>query len=323
MSLAYKYSDVLAAIVATNSLSIDPIARLTGLRPHTVRRQLNRLIEDKVVFKSILFNPSLLGLQWINIFFSLPVSKKQATLSFLRGQPTISFLAENSGDSPYEMTCLVRHIGEVEDLLRQVSDRFDVHLDRTALTAETELTFIGYKYLAKENPIRNPIAIACSNERQVCDPEELKLLALLQSCKCKNEAEMARVLKIPQSTLAYRMKVLHEKKVIAADLIYINTTPLGLLHVQILVRFKTMKTEQVKAFYAQVKRSPFVVAIIRGLGFWDFKLIVQSETYEQLFDLQDSLRLSFPDLIRSLNVIPRRSIFQIAPIFEFPLNPGV
>ena len=321
MKLQEKEAVVLAAVVASNSLSIELLAKLTGFKYHTVRYNLSLLTEKKVLFKSILFNPSLLGLQWINIFFSMPLARKQIVLNFLKAHPLVSWLAENSGDSPYEMTCLVQHVGEVESLLQEVSDRFGVHLDRKELTVETELYFYGYKYLSKGKLKPSQVTIGWSTERYSCDEEDVKIMSALRSSQHNNDAEIAHSLGIPHSTLVYRIKKLRSKNVIAADLVYIDPVALGLLEVQILITLRSLNAEQIKKFRDYVQKYPIVVAVIRGIGFWDFKLVVQVQSYTELFDLQDNLRVLFPDLIKSLNLVPRRKLYQIAPVFEFPTNP--
>lgn len=314
MKLYDKECAVLAAIVGTNSLHVDSLAKITGFKSHTVRYNVSQLLDKKIIFKSVLINSSLLGYQTFNIFFSVPPAKRDKILAFLKGYSLVSWLAENSGDNPYEITCLARHVGEVEALFQEVSDRFDCNLEAMEWAAETEQNFLGYKHLAKAKLKPKPLTITWAKDQFICDDVDRKVLSALRSFPHSSEVELARKIGIPNSTLSYRLKKLRQEGVIVAEQIFIDPQALGLLEVQILVCLKHLRTEQVTSLREFIQNYPTVIAMIRCLGSWDYKLVVQVHVYAELFELQDSLRDKFPDLIKSLRMIPRRKLHQITPI---------
>ena len=314
MKLVAKEAAVLGAVAASNSLSVETLATLTNLKHHTIRHYLSGLISKKIIFKNTIFDSSLLGYQTINILFSVPSSKPQQVLKYLKSHPLVSWLAENSGDAPYEITCLVQHVGEVEGLLQEVSNEFSINLGHREWAAETEQNFLGYKHLVLGREKPKPITIGWSGKRFDVDDIDLKIIQALRTFPHASDAELAKSTGIPTSTLDYRSKRLRKNRVIAADLVFIDPVALGLLEVQMLLTLQNLEVDQVRSFREYIIKYPAVISFIRCFGPWDYKLVLQVQSYSELFSFQDELRQTFPNLIDTLRMIPRRKLHQIAPM---------
>lgn len=108
----------ITGILTTQSnVTVSQLAKRLRVRPHSIRYQLDKLVESKSLEKAILINQRALGYQVFKLFFDLPHARSKKAVEFLKVRKEVSWLTRNIGPLRYEMTVVVRDFTSLSNLL--------------------------------------------------------------------------------------------------------------------------------------------------------------------------------------------------------------
>ncbi|MBN8550374.1 MAG: Lrp/AsnC family transcriptional regulator [Deltaproteobacteria bacterium] len=303
---------VLGAIAACDDLDVKKLSKNCGLRPHNVRYVLKGLFEEQLIHRSIFVNYARLGYTIFNMFFSLAGNKREALIDFLRKNPAVSWLTENSGDYRYELTVLAEHISELPALVDRVGEKFGTTLKNKIWTAEVAMHFYGYKQLLNSQKLPAVHVVGSEGARAKIEPVDLTILAKLRDPAIRSENEIARSLGVAGSTLAYRINRLKKEGVITSSRIGIAMEKLGYLEYQVLIDTDDASKEFRESFMRWCAIHRHVLACFRCFGGWEYKVLVSVTSSEQAFQFQDELTNRFPSISQAI-LIARRNWIKTRP----------
>jgi DNA-binding Lrp family transcriptional regulator len=302
---------VLGGVFSAHSTSIDLIAAATKLQTHVVRYHLKELLDLGLLRPSIVFNPAALGYQIQNLLLALTERKRAETLEFLKCHPAVTWLAQNGGEFGYEITVLTKHPNEVLAILEELGDRFGETFEQKQWASEVDFTFFGYKFLMLPGSKPRNIRVSQSCDTVTTDPLDIRIVYALRTFGDSTQREVAQILGIPVSTLSHRAQQLRTKNVIIADQIYLSTTALKIHEAQLILYVRRYTKRAHEQLTAYCSAHPNVVSMIRCLGTWDYKLIVQSSIPDDIESVRDQILGNFSAFISRCQIVPRRKLFKM------------
>ncbi|MBN8551150.1 MAG: Lrp/AsnC family transcriptional regulator [Deltaproteobacteria bacterium] len=297
---------LLAAIAASEYISAEALAKLSGLRIHVVRYLLRIFNDEKLISRSIFVDYSRLGSTIFNMFFSVSAQKRDAVLKFLANYPSVTWLTENGGERRYELSMAVQHFSELPKLTDLVHEKFGVTLKNKIWAAEVDFHFYGYKQLTKPGKLPPRYSISSAGTKLEVDELDHKILDRLRSAHFSSEKDIARNLGIPASSLSYRINRLQKGGVIRGQRWVIAVEKLGYAEYQILLDLEAASKDFHQRFLSWSATHPSILACFRCFGGWEYKILLLAPSAEGAFQFQDDLSSKFPEVAQS-QLIPRRS----------------
>ena len=217
MKLLDIENEILAAITLKADATVLEIARHMGVRPHSCRHALDRMLGRGIISRRVVVNPARLGYRIFGLWFSLaPRTSAESSkiVKFLKASPQISYLGEFSGEYEWRIDILARSLTEADEVIGQISRmNEDVFSDRR-LTLLMSVYDFPLKALSRKE--RRPTATQVDLESPEIRLHEMdiKILRELTADGSQSQAALARKLGMPASTLTFRINQLREKEVI-------------------------------------------------------------------------------------------------------------
>ncbi len=215
MVLDIKNKRILAILDQNARMTIKEIARRTRLNKDVVRYRMNDLEDNKVIKGYYtLIDMHKLGYMTIRIYFDLiNVNKTEEN-------KLIHYLDRefNAGqifsiDGKYQLGIIIweNSVYDLELKLRNLKKYFGKFINYYEISVFTELHNYFRKYLP--GSIKGSLTLKDAIIKKV-DAIDIKILRLLSNNARLTSVDIANRLKIPQRTIAYRIKVLERNNII-------------------------------------------------------------------------------------------------------------
>ncbi len=297
---------ILGFISTQEIVTIEELAKALKLKIHTVRYNLNQLLEQGNIKRVVRISSDRLGVTVYNFFFNLPKRRANAALEFLSKHRMVQWLAENSWERKYEMTIFTRSKDDLITIFEELGDACDTHIHDCLMCMESDVTYFGMKSLV---PANTPVFKRKYNE--LSEPIKLDQLdyKLLQHYMLQPEVGIggtAKKLGVSHSTCAYRLQKLKESKVISWEGYHSFNRREPLAEAQLLLQARSLSNE-VRAHIEEIASShPYVEILLRCQGDWDYKLLMYGEDLQSLLDSEESVCAQLGKSIRSSRLVIRR-----------------
>ncbi|MFN8391275.1 MAG: Lrp/AsnC family transcriptional regulator [Bdellovibrionota bacterium] len=283
--------------------TVPEIARQSGLRDHAVRYALNSLIERGAVWYVPYIDVGRLGFSDCCVYFNHLSSSKgsrERLLKAIKESPSVGYFAELAGEYQYTVAIYCRRVHEVEDFftrLARVSD--GAILDRSIAT-RLSWSFYSALYWAKRPPRAR--MLQCSAEGKLFMPDDIdhRILHTLSRSSQYHLRQIAKTLRLPLSTVEYRIRKLEDNGVILGHSYKLAPPYFGLSKYRVLVsqaRPTRDLRDKLLRFSAKQK---YVSSFVHCVGNWDFELSID---LEQPADL--------PDILEEISICGAGDIFRL------------
>jgi DNA-binding Lrp family transcriptional regulator len=302
MQLSEKQRQILRLIQLRADLPIDRIAARVRLHRHSVARFIQRLVNAGVLRKSVAINLAPIGLTRYNLLFArsprCPTNREQLVRD-LSADPNIIYVGEIAGDFEYEVTFASRSAAELPLLMDRVSAKFKNGFFEKSLVTVLEKHLFGTKALVTDIPVP-PLSLRTLCNHCEIDKTDHRLLHILANHNGPSQREIARLLGLPSSTVAYRINNLKERGIILGHYYILNGIPLKLLRFKILVYCRGAHSASQAKLYEFAKKHKNIDTLMVCVGAYDYELTVQVTDYLEVVTLGEQLRSHFKDeLIRT------------------------
>lgn len=217
MKLLELEADIVAAVSLRADASVPEIARIVGARVHKCRHVLDKLIQHGIISRRVVINPARLGYGCYGLWFSMPANlspKHDVILNALVASKNISYLGEFSGEFEWRADILARSAKEADETIGVLSEKVGLMLASRSLSCSLSIRDFSLNSLTSHAQKIPPICVEFDAEPLVISEQDRAILAALTNNSAASQSMLARSLRIPLTTLNFRIKKLRESGVI-------------------------------------------------------------------------------------------------------------
>lgn len=310
MKLTDKERVVLAAADLQAEAPMPVLRKETGLREHTIRYAMRRLIQREVATPIPLVNLQLLGHTIFNIFFSVGAEKRstrQALVRALLEAPEVVWVGEFGGEFQYGIAVVGSHIGAAIELLTQLSRKFQNVFFEKSVAIQSSVTVFHRRYLTSRTMSVKPLT--CRYTRDIVEIDDLdrKVLTGLASHGQESHRQIALKLRMPLSTFELRVKKLKESGVLVGHILAVNCASYGMQGYKLLVYAKGMNLDLARGLSKFCDRHRSVVYLIECIGSWDFEIGVEVNHPQEVTEIVQELYEEFGAMVNTIKLLNRFS----------------
>ncbi len=314
MTLTSQEMLVLQTVLLQARHSIEQVAKQTGIRHHIVRRIVKRLEERKVLIGVRAYiNAYPLGLQEYQVFFSLPKASTEIhnkLISHLCGINGVSLLSELGVDSQYEMHFFARDSRDAVALLDSLQGlACEFQLESLSLTHEQYYSG-ALGYLLRNCCEHKPLRYGAISHALTVDSVDHTLLSYLANDSIDSLRTLSQKLKIPTTTLSYRIQMLESQGLIAGYYHLCDFKPLGLLPVVALLYTSALNAETRTRLIDFCNKHPLIAYVDLTIGPFSARIFLRARSYEDARQVMCELRESFLGAVQSIRLMPQLRFFR-------------
>ena len=311
VKLDFKNRRILLELDKNSRISLSDLGRKVGLSKEVVFHRINNLVKNGIILRfQTVISTYRLGYQANKLYFKLqnlnPIVKKQLHEFLMKDQRVfwigycqgrwdliIAFWARNS-----------QEIGEFED---ELLNRFSTYIQErefsiSRVSLQYNRRWFVTKEMLKQFPeYLEPIEMTFGEELEPIeiDKIDLKILQHLAGNARIHTSELADIIKLSPSAVAYRIKQLEKKKVISGYKYGLNAHRLGRQTCKACISFRGLTKKKRNAFIEYCKLKPETQNIILTVGPWDMEIAFDVRNFEEYYLIMNDIQGKFSDIIKS------------------------
>ena len=298
---------ILGVLTTGGGRTVADLTKTLGLKPRTVRYQLDQLLERHRIERAIMLNQRALGNHVFNVLFDLPRLSTVSALEFLEKRPEVSWLAENMGHRRFEVTFYAKDMMEASRLMHSMGESLGVHFRDPVFGLEVEHRHWGLRFLA-ERQVTRPVAhFVAPKEPIVPDDIDLKILQLLRLERNLSMSSLAKGVALPESTAKYRVDKLREGGAIS-DEIYFLRSDQDFVQAQLVLNLKSRSPKREQEVIDICSHNLHVEQLITGFGSWDFKVVLRAKTVNRLLETEELILRSLGKNVSKASMLVRNRV---------------
>ena len=308
MKLNEKDLVVLAAVNFKADAPLTEIAKTTGLRVHTIRHSLDKLLAQKVLIPFPFINVYALGYTVYSIFISISpqgATSRKKIVEYLVKDSRTSWVAELGGDYTLVTSVVVRSVVELSRFNEELSARFPGILAERAVLPHVAGTIYQPKYVSAD--IDRTLVVPWGETKGMpqlsLDELDKKILSATVHNPASSRRELSRVLGLPFSTVDYRLKKLKENGVLSHFIYLTNPSAFGMMNFKLLVSTTGVTAAFREKFEAVCQEHPLITTLVHTAGDWDFELNVEPHNSTMISEVVDSLHQKFSTTLRKIQIL--------------------
>jgi DNA-binding Lrp family transcriptional regulator len=287
-------------------ISIPQLAKKTGLKPHVVYYSLAKLEREGVIRRTPFINMPKLGYTDYSLFFSLAAhnTKLRADLiEYLQRSPLVTWFVEVGGDYQYGIALYVQNPTELMDFITNLSIKFGGLFFHKSFSLHTRFARFNRTYLSPD-VLRQTVGGSSTTEVTQIDSVDQRILSALSTHTNSSLQELARILKIPFSTLHYRLEALKKQDILSQHIYFVNTNTLNVQAFEILIHTKGLDAAMADRLFLFSQKHRNITHFIQSIGSWDFRLGIEVETMQEATEVVQSIYAEFGDSITTITTLP-------------------
>lgn len=301
MALDRKDERILAALDENARQPITAIARKAGLSKQSAAYRLERLKKEGILRQTLtIVDLPRLGYTGFQVYLKMRnISKRreEALDSFVKNHPRILWGVRCTGNWDLLILFAEHSPNEFQQDLKQFLGSFGRFVAKKAVSIYLTWEHMNHKYITGEAP--NPRVLGKSKQPEEIDEQDEEILAAIATQARKSIAEISLETKIPASTVAFRLKELRRKRVIAGFAPQLDFRKTGYQYSHIMLKLRGEAKEQSLRLMDFIERNESIVYLVECVGEADLELEAHMQSPMQLRELLLELRGRFSDAVES------------------------
>lgn len=299
----------LGAVLLQANVSHADIARLLGIREHTVRRTVDLFFERKIVLgRHVFIDPYALGLTYYAVLLGLPGSTDTARKKFielLKSAEQVTTVTQIGGDDQVEVGLYVASLEHLRRFFDDLTGAFP-----GAIEVRSSLIIVEQEYSGLIEPpgklAHKPVLrFSATAKRRAIDEVDHRILSALCNLPYRSLQEVSRSLKIPASTLAYRVGVLERAGIIVGHYYMIDVTVFRDLPMSLRITSKILSEAQRAQVRAYCRSHPRIAWVSFFHGANSMEVFIRSSSYAESTAVVQEFTSKFSSVVSSSTLIPQ------------------
>ncbi len=241
-----------------------------------------------------LFKAGFISIRIYLKFIDITVEKEKEINLFLVNNKKVFFVGETDGKNDLSIATLTKSMEEFEEFYNAFQLKFKEFIESDEIAIFTKVHHFHRAYiLGKKKDETDPEIIGLDKHINLDETDENILRIISGNARIKT-IDIAIKLNIPATTIAFRLRQLEKKKIIHGYRAMIDFSKLGYEYYKVDIYLKNISRK--KEFIEFAKINPNIVLINQTIGGTDFEFDIEVENKNQLFEIMNELRISFPEI---------------------------
>ncbi len=220
--------------------------------------------------------------------------KEKEISHFLINNKKVMYLGKIDGSYDLGIGTYVKSIYEFEEFYSDFKNRYKEYIGKEEISIFTKAYHFHRAYLLdKKHDELNPELIGGENKVE-CDKKDIEILKLIAANSRISTIEIAEKLKMPATTIAFRIKQLEKKKVIQAHRFIFDFEKYGYDYYKIDLTLNN--TSRIKDLINYCHLHPNIIYIDQTIGGSDFEFDIEVKNKAQFLEIMDELKRKFPEI---------------------------
>lgn len=297
---------VLAAVHRFGLASTQTLARLSGLKPHTLRHTIQRLIGRGIVTPFCMINTFALGLKMFSTYLSFdgatPDEEHEALLR-AAADPNVNWVARCNGSASVGLSVLAGTSEDALLLLGELNAKMGLRWSRKSFIEASGVYLWPLKSFGVENNLGATLLNRSLGQPYLLDELDHRILVLRREMPLASESALARSLGVPDATTSYRLRRLEMAKVLVGNGLAPCWREMGFSQIKVTVSLNVVDLFLQDELVSFGFQNPDCIGAIPTLGAWDFEFNVISHGEDEATRFTNELYAQFGDKIQEVSVM--------------------
>ncbi len=318
LKLTELQAKIISNIELRPDLTLQQIAKLTRSRHSTVAYNIARLKQNGVIRRTLVINPYVLGLSYVALFFSARfkgTDRRKDLIKRLSASDKVVWLGALAGEFQFGLTVILKELHELQDLLGPILDATGAELTEKLVAPRQRFTFLSRSWSGGSTAARQSITVAPLPNQiyEQLDLLDQRLLFTLSKDAELSGREIAKELGAPISTVERRLQLLSQRGIISGVRYSVNGDKLGLNSYRILLSLPGISSRDRAVLFDFALKNSVVQGFIESFGAWDYELLVETKTAEELRSFLENLMDSSGVNIQKVTVLSELDDLKFSP----------
>lgn len=325
-SLSDLETVILELITIEGGLSIEEVATKVHSSPHVVRYSLRKLRAHRFVYPHLSFNVFRLGLQEFSFYFSVKGGSRarKAVRDFLIARDTVSWFVELAGEFQYTCNIWARNYFDLKEFLDDLSAAGKGVIGSRSYAAVLSVTAFSYSgkpgtKVRRADSYKGPPSVSSM------DLIDHKILSLSARSPDSSTTQAAKHLKMPVSSLNYRLAKLKRAGVIQGLRYRVDTHGARLQAYRVLVTSREFGSRITATLIRLSSENPAVFYFAEQVGDWDFEIGFLSPTSDAAIAFREKVEDEMGEAIEKTAILSESKILKGTsyPMSVFESSAGI
>lgn len=304
--MSNREKDILASIEMRAAVPLSEIAKECGHRIHTVRYCVKSMIERGVITLQPVVNFQLLGFSQYLLYFSLSFKSSSDRALFLSGVkkvPGLRSISNYVGDFDYEAEILAEDSFDLFSAVQRLMTFAKSAVSNRTICTEMSSNSFNTRCLLHNS--HNATGFSTRFVRDTVDLDEidLRILDAMLAKSIFSRASLARKLGLAASTLDYRLQRLEKQNILLGWKYTIDLEILGFQSYKLLLSANQANQAFNKKLRKFCRQNYSVNQLSQIMGNWDYELIVNVKSREELLTQCDLLQETFGTALSGIRML--------------------
>jgi len=247
-----------------------------------------------------LVNFSEIGYVGYGVFCCFKGEKKADALQYLKMHPRVYWMADFGGHFDLAFALMAKNDFEFYALFNGIKEKTGNALGGWEVSVRMQLQQMPRAYLiSDERNVEKEVPYfgnKLGNEK--LDDADFNILKAISQDARMETVAIAKKVKMPASTVAFRMKKLEERGIMQGISPQIACQKYGYQCYQLFINIDNLNEEKRRRFYRYAQGNPNAIFVIETLGKWNFEVIYEIKDQKELQMKINEIRKVFPEIGR-------------------------
>jgi DNA-binding Lrp family transcriptional regulator len=282
--------------------SITELAKKLKTSKEVIHYRLNNLIKNKVILRfhtvSSLYRFGLTAYKVYLRLSNCPKAKLDEFVEYLLNNKDIFWFGTCNGRWDLIFGATTKSLEDFMLIQDKVMHKFGDYIQEKELSISRENLQYNRRWMYNDNSQLVEFNFGEKEEKIDLDLKDKKILDSLIPDSRKSIVDIAKETKLTEDIVRYRIKQMEKEGIIKGYKCLLNSTKVGFVTCKSFVFFKNITEQKKKEFIDYVKNLNNTINIIPTFAAWDLEIMFETKSYEEYYQLMESIKDKFKDTIR-------------------------
>lgn len=305
LNMDLKDKKLLYELDLNSRQSFNELGKKVGLSKNSVKYRIDNLQRAGIIKK---FHTAIdigkLGYIGFRLYLKLQNTnpeKEKEILDFLIQKDIIVWVVSIEGDYNIGALILTQSIKEMNELWKQLLEKYINFIDKRLLTIMTNVSYFSRAYLLDLKTNIYKISFLSEPEQKglkLLDKTDINILKLLSPNARMSIVDISTKLGLTTKTIINRINNLEKKKIITGYKTVFDLEKLGYQYYKLHFKLHNVSIELEKKFKGYIVSHPNIVYDDEVLGGDDLEIEIQVKNALELRKILEEIRQKFGEIIR-------------------------